>query len=48
MCDMCQGVKAEYQRPIGLLQPLKDPEWKWIEVGIDFIVGLPHTQTCYD
>jgi hypothetical protein len=27
-CDMCQRVKAEQQRPVGLLQPLKVPEWK--------------------
>ena len=24
------------------------PEWKWEEVGMDFIVGLPHTQRGYD
>jgi hypothetical protein len=23
LCDVCQGVKAEHQRPAGLLQPLK-------------------------
>jgi hypothetical protein len=37
----CQHVKAEHQRPAGLLQPLKIPEWKWEEIGMDFIVGLP-------
>jgi transposase InsO family protein len=31
-----------------LLQPLKIPEWKWEEIGMDFIVGLPHTQAGYD
>jgi hypothetical protein len=41
-------VKAEHQRPTGLLQPMKIPEWKWEEVGMDFIVGLPRTQRGYD
>jgi hypothetical protein len=27
---------------------MKIPEWKWEEVGMDFIVGLPHTQRGYD
>jgi hypothetical protein len=26
LCDICQKVKAEHQRPAGLLQPLKVPE----------------------
>ena len=29
MFDVCQRVKAEHQRPDGLLHPLKIPEWKW-------------------
>ncbi|WVZ62205.1 LOW QUALITY PROTEIN: hypothetical protein U9M48_011975 [Paspalum notatum var. saurae] len=48
VCDICQRVKAEHQRPAGLLQPLKIPEWKWEEVGMDFITGLPRTQAGYD
>ena len=48
LCDTCQRVKAEHQRPIGLLQPMKIPKWKWEEVGIDFIVGLSRTQRGYD
>jgi hypothetical protein len=39
LCDVCQRVKAEHQRPAGLLQPLKVPEWKWEEIGMDFIVA---------
>jgi hypothetical protein len=27
---------------------MKIPEWKWEEVGMDFIVGLPRTQRGYD
>ena len=26
ICDTCQRVKAEHQRPTGLLQPMKIPE----------------------
>ncbi|WVZ90551.1 hypothetical protein U9M48_036843 [Paspalum notatum var. saurae] len=48
LCDVCQRVKAEHQKPAGLLQPLKIPEWKWEEIGIDFIVGLPRTQSGFD
>jgi hypothetical protein len=45
--DTCQQVKVEHQRPNRLLQPLKIPEWKWEEIGMDFIVGLPSTQAGY-
>jgi hypothetical protein len=44
LCDICHRAKAEHQRPTRLLQPLKVPEWKWEEIGMDFIVGLPRTQ----
>jgi hypothetical protein len=48
LCNTCKGVKVEHQRPVGLLQPLKIPKWKWEEIRMDFIVGLPHTQAGYD
>jgi hypothetical protein len=48
MCDVCQRVKAEHQRLAGLLYPFKIPEWKWEEIGKDFIIGLPRTQKGYD
>jgi hypothetical protein len=38
LCDVCQRVKTEHQRPAGLLQPLKVPGWKWEEIGMNFIV----------
>ena len=27
--DVCQRVKAEHQKPAGLLQSMPIPEWKW-------------------
>ena len=40
-CDVCRRVKAEHQRPAGTLRPIAIPEWKWDEVGMDFITGFP-------
>jgi hypothetical protein len=48
MCEVCQKVKAEHQRLAGLLHPLKITEWKWEEIGMDFITGLPRTSKWYD
>jgi hypothetical protein len=48
VCDVCQRVKVEQHRPTGLLHPLRIPEWKWEEICMDFIVGLPHTFAGYD
>ncbi|WVZ63408.1 hypothetical protein U9M48_013042, partial [Paspalum notatum var. saurae] len=48
VCDTCQRVKAEHQRPAGLWRPLKILEWKWEEISMDFIVGLPRTQKGYN
>jgi hypothetical protein len=42
-CDMCRRVKANHMRSAGLLQPLNIPAWKWEDINIDFIVGLPLT-----
>ena len=35
VCDVCQRVKAEHQKPAGLLQPLPIPEWKWDKLGME-------------
>jgi hypothetical protein len=47
-CDICRKVKADYMKPGGLLQPLSIPEWKWDDISMDFIVGLPLTARKFD
>jgi hypothetical protein len=43
ICYTCQRIKVEHQRPTGLLEPLQITQWKWDEIGMDFIVGFPRT-----
>ena len=43
-CDTCCRVKAVHLKPVGLLQPLPVLGWKWEEISMDFIIGLPTTQ----
>jgi hypothetical protein len=42
-CDICQRVKASHLKTAGILQPLPIPSWKWEDISMDFIVGLPNT-----
>jgi hypothetical protein len=42
-CDTYQRVKASHLKVAGTLQPLPIPSWKWEDVCMDFIVGLPNT-----
>jgi len=47
-CDTCQRVKASHLKAAGTLQPLAVPSWKWEDISMDFIVGLPPTLQRYD
>ena len=42
-CLTCKQVKAEHQRPVGLLQPLEVAEWKWEHITMDFVTQFPWT-----
>lgn len=39
-CMVCQQVKAEHHRPLGSLNPIDIPEWKWEKIAMDFVVGF--------
>ncbi|GJU30702.1 putative reverse transcriptase domain-containing protein [Tanacetum coccineum] len=47
-CLTCLKVKAEHQRPSGLLQQPEIPEWKWKRIAIDFVTKLPRTSSGHD
>jgi hypothetical protein len=47
-CDICQRVKTSHLKIVGILQPLPIPSWKWEDISMDFIVGLPNTSQRYD
>jgi hypothetical protein len=42
-CDTYRKLKADYMKPRSLLQPLSIPDWKWVDISMNFIVGLPMT-----
>jgi hypothetical protein len=47
-CDICRRVKADHLRPIGNLQLLSIPEWKWENICMNFIMSLPCTSCGYN
>ncbi|GJY04042.1 putative reverse transcriptase domain-containing protein [Tanacetum coccineum] len=47
-CPTYAKVKAEHQKPSGLLQQPEIPEWKWEKITMDFVLGLPRMPSGYD
>ncbi|GKB09574.1 putative reverse transcriptase domain-containing protein [Tanacetum coccineum] len=42
-CLTCAKVKAEYQKPSGLLVQNEIPQWKWERITMDFVTKIPKT-----
>nr|GEV19581.1 putative reverse transcriptase domain-containing protein [Tanacetum cinerariifolium] len=47
-CLACSKVKSEHQKPSGLLQQSKTPEWKWEKIPMDLVTKLPKNSSGYD
>ncbi|GKE18839.1 putative reverse transcriptase domain-containing protein, partial [Tanacetum coccineum] len=47
-CLTYAKVKAEHQRPSGLLKQPEIPEWKWEKIAMDFITKLPMSSSGHD
>ncbi|GJT36946.1 putative reverse transcriptase domain-containing protein [Tanacetum coccineum] len=47
-CLTCSRVKAECQKPSGLLVQPKIPTWKWERITMDFVTKLPKTSSGHD
>ncbi|GJR26265.1 putative reverse transcriptase domain-containing protein [Tanacetum coccineum] len=47
-CLTCARVKAEHQRPSGLLVQPAIPEWKWDNITMDFITKLSKSSQGFD
>ncbi|GKD52664.1 putative reverse transcriptase domain-containing protein [Tanacetum coccineum] len=47
-CLTCARVKAEHQRPSGLLVQPAIPKWNWDNIMMDFITKLPKSSQGFD
>ncbi|GJV53499.1 putative reverse transcriptase domain-containing protein [Tanacetum coccineum] len=47
-CLTCAKVKAEYQRPSGMLVKPDIPQWKWDNITMDFVTKFPKSSQGYD
>nr|GEY22732.1 putative reverse transcriptase domain-containing protein [Tanacetum cinerariifolium] len=47
-CLSCSKIKAEHQKPSGLLQQPEIPEWKWEKITMDLVTKLPKSSSGHD
>jgi transposase InsO family protein len=45
-CHICQRSKSNRHAPFGVLRPLAIPECPWQDISMDFITGLPWSNSC--
>ena len=43
-CAVCKRSKAPRHRPYGELRSLPIPEYKWADISMDFVTGLPESR----
>ena len=46
-CVTCKQAKSKVQ-PHGLYTPLHIPSEPWVDISMDFVLGLPRTRTSKD
>ncbi|GKC06244.1 putative reverse transcriptase domain-containing protein [Tanacetum coccineum] len=47
-CLTCSKIKAEHQKPSGLLQQPEIPKWKWEKIIMDLVTKFPRSSSGYD
>nr|GEU71875.1 putative reverse transcriptase domain-containing protein [Tanacetum cinerariifolium] len=47
-CLTCSKIKAEHQKPSGLLQQPEIPEWKWEKIMMDLVTKFPKSSSGHD
>nr|GEY54649.1 hypothetical protein [Tanacetum cinerariifolium] len=47
-CLTCAKIKAEHQKPLGLLQQPEILEWKWEKITIDLVTKFRRSSSGYD
>ena len=47
-CNICGRVKVDHMHTPRFIQTLSIPIWKWEDISMDFVVGLPRTAKGYD
>ena len=47
-CQNFQQVKSKHIKPSGLLKEIQIPTWKFEDINMEVVVGVPRIQKSYD